>query len=147
MQLKFLTEQYYIDYAHCSEMEQKPMRPYAIVLVRAMGYDFAVPFRSHIKHNYAFWTDRKNDCGLDYSKAMIVDVDRHVQLDSRPVIRKNEFKALVGKDTEVENGLARYIQIYKDAVARPDHPRNKMVLLYSTLKYFHKELGLDPATE
>jgi len=147
MQLKFLTEQYYIDYAQYSEMEQKPTRPYAIVLVRAMGYDFAVPFRSNIKHAYAFWTDRENHCGLDYSKAMIVDVGRHVRLDSRPVIRKIEFKALVGKDTDVVNGLCRYIQIYKDAVARPDHPRSKMVLQCSTLKYFHKELGLEPTAE
>ena len=142
MQLKFLTGQYYIDYAHCSEMEQKPKRPYAIVLVRAMGYDFAVPFRSNIKHDHAFWTDRSNRCGLDFSKAMIVDVGKHVQLGSKPVIRKIEYKALIGKDTEVENGLARYIQTYKNAVARPGHPRNRMILQYSTLKYFHHELGL-----
>jgi 4-hydroxy-tetrahydrodipicolinate reductase len=56
-------------------------------------------------------------------------------------------QVLTGKDADVESGLARYIQIYKDAVACPDHPRNRMVLLYSTLKYFHKELGLDSTTE
>jgi protein AbiQ len=143
MRIKFLTEQYYADYAHCTEMERKPLRPHMIVLVRAMGHDFAVPFRSHINHGYAFWTDRANGCGLDYSKAMIVDMARHVDNERRPVIRKEEFKMLIGKEGAIEQGLCRYIELYKKAHLAPENPRNAIILRYSTLRYFHSEIGIE----
>ena len=142
MQYKFLSEQFYVDYAGCSEMEQKPLRPYAVVLVRVIGLDFAIPFRSNIKHSYVFWTDKANNCGLDYSKAVVVDLQRHIDHQRKPVIRKLEFKALLRQDAKVEAGLLRYINLYKKACFAPDNPRNRNIVNYSTLKYFHDELGL-----
>lgn len=34
---------------------------------------FAFPMRSHIKHAFALITDIENNCGVDYSKAVVIN--------------------------------------------------------------------------
>jgi len=143
MQLKFLSDEFFTDYAHASEMEQKALRPYGVLLIFADGLDFAIPFRSNIKHNFVFWTDRDNGCGLDYSKTVIVDTQRHIRHDRKPVIRKVEFKALLRQEAKIEAGLLRYINTYKKALTSPNNPRSQHILAFSTLKYFHQELRIE----
>ncbi|MCL2445934.1 MAG: hypothetical protein FWD06_04110 [Oscillospiraceae bacterium] len=143
MQLRFLSDEFFADYAHCSEMEQKALRPYGVLLISTIGLDFAIPFRSNIKHDFVFWTDRENGCGLDYSKAVVIDLQRHIRYDRKPVIRKVEFKALLRQDTKIEAGLLRYINTYKKALRAPNNPRSQNILAFSTLKYFHQELRIE----
>ena len=59
MKYIFLTQQFYDDYSHCTEIEKKKTRPYVQIYVQVNGIDFAVPLRSNITHKYAFWTDKK----------------------------------------------------------------------------------------
>ena len=74
MRYVFLSTKFYQQYnsSNYPEIEQKIDRPYVMLIVKIDNLTFAIPFRSHIKHQYAFMTDKINACGIDYSKAVIV---------------------------------------------------------------------------
>lgn len=57
MKLVFLSAEFYKDYADCSEIEQKPTRPYIRIGVLINGVLWAVPFRSNIRHEHVIWTN------------------------------------------------------------------------------------------
>ena len=142
MKYTFLTEQFYKDYSHCPEIEQKRYRPYVMLLIDVDDLLFALPLRSHIKHKYAYFTDKLKGCGIDYSKAVII-TNEELYLDTKkPTIRPVEYKMLLGKDYIVNKEFRRYLSNYKKAVSA-DTERTKYLYKYCTLQYFHKELGLN----
>ncbi len=53
-------------------MEQKKDRPYIQLYVEIDGIQFAIPLRSDIRHPHVFWTDKANNCGVDFSKAVVI---------------------------------------------------------------------------
>ena len=138
MDFIFLTDRFYADYLHCSEIEKKKERPYVQVYIELNGVDFALPMRSNITHNYAFWTDKPNRCGVDFSKAVVIEDNEYIDKVNKPFIRPNEFRALIGKEYEVEQGLLHYIKEYKQAKLNPVIHRKNLLLKYSTLQYFEK---------
>ena len=136
-QFAFLTPDFYKDHNQCNEIEQKPERPHLRMLMKINGLTFAIPFRSNIAHPNAFLTDPANKCGLDFSKAVIIDDPaKYIDSSSTPHIRQNEFNAMRGKERVIEAGMLRYIRAYEKARKRPDVPRNATLLKYSTLQYF-----------
>ena len=138
MILFFLSDEFYNDYAGCSEIEQKRLRPYVQALVKVGGISFAVPLRSQIRHKYVLWTDRGSRCGLDFSKTVVLSKRSYIDSTTRPYIRQNEFDALRGKEHLIKQKLLQYIATYKKAKKRLDVPRNQTICEYSTLKYFEK---------
>jgi len=136
----FLTDQFYADYMHCSEIEQKKDRPYVQVYIKVDGIDFAIPLKSNIKHTYVFWTDKQNRCGIDFSKAVIIEDKKYIDTTGKPYIRPNEFKALLGRERDIEQGLLGYIEKYKEAKSFPNRHKSVKLLQYSTLQYFEKYL-------
>jgi len=109
----FLTDQFYTDYSNCSEIEKKSDRPYVQVYVKLNNIDFAIPLRSNIGHKYALWTDKPNRCGVDFSKAVVIVDKKYIDTTKKPYIRPHEFKVLIGKEYDIEQGLANYIREYK----------------------------------
>lgn len=142
LDLVFLTDAFYSDYSSCPEIEKKRDRPHAQVTIEVSGLLFCIPFRSHIRHDYAFWTDKANRCGLDFSKAVIVsDPDRYIDRSRRPHLRPNEFAMLKDvREYEVVRRLRMYIAQYKAARLSPEKKRNALLLQYSTLQYFEENL-------
>ena len=138
MKYIFLTEQFYVDYIHCPEIEQKKDRPYVQVYINVGGIDFAIPLRSNIKHTHVFWTDKQNRCGIDFSKAVIIEDKKYIDTTGRPYIRPNEHKTLFGRERDIEQGLLDYIEKYKEAKSHLNRHRNVKLLLYSTMQYFEK---------
>jgi protein AbiQ len=134
----FLTEQFYIDYAHCGEIEQKRDRPYIQIHINLNGVDFAVPLRSNITHKYVLWTDKTKRCGADFSKAVVIEDKKYIDTTTKPHIRPNEFKVLVGKEYAVRQGLIDYIEEYKKAKVNPNKHEKRRLLQYSALRYFEK---------
>lgn len=134
----FLTQQFYTDYAACSEIEKKPMRPYVQVCVTIDGITFAVPMRSNINHQYVLWTDKEAKCGLDFSKTVVVTQRNYIDHSTKPYIRPVEFDALRGQEHLVKQRLQQYINTYKKAKRRLDVPRNQRLCQYSTLQYFEQ---------
>lgn len=142
MRFTFLSENFYAQHINCPEIEQKHDRPYVVTLVTIGTLTFAVPLRSHIRHKHAYWTDKENGCGLDFSKAVVLTGEKDVDLTRAPHIRPNEFDALRGKDYEIKQGLLRYIRAYRKAKQRLDVPRNALLCRFSTLQYFEPYLEL-----
>ena len=67
---------------------------------------------------------------------------KYINTKSKPYIRPNEFKFLKGKDYFVQQKLETYISDYKKALLKPHEKRNKLLCKFSTLQYFHNELGI-----
>ena len=143
MQFTFLANDFYNDYSHCTEMEQKPSRPYIMVLATVDNIDFAIPLRSNINHPNVIWTDKANNCGLDLSKAVVInDKGKYIDSTKNPIIRQNEFNALKGKEQFIQQRMENYINAYKKALTKQNLPDKALLCKYSTLQYFHKELGI-----
>lgn len=144
LKYRFLTAEFYQDYADCPEIEHKQGRPYAVALVHYNGLDFAIPFRSHIKHKYAFFTTPEKDKGLDYTKAVPLVKESYIDKKRIPqMISKEERAALFNKAEQVESELMQYIEAYKQALGKQHLMTYRIFCKYSCLQYFHKELDID----
>lgn len=140
----FLSQKFYNTYptSQYPEMEQKQNRPYIQVCVEIDGVQYAIPLRSDIHHPHVLWTDKKNHCGVDFSKAVVIKEDSYIDLSVEPHLRQNEFDALRGKDFKIKSKMVKYIADYKKAKKDLSKPINQMLVKYSTLQYFEKEIGL-----
>ena len=138
MRYLFLTQQFYDDYKHCTEIEQKRFRPYSQVYTEVHGIQFAIPLRSGISHRHVLWTDKHNKCGLDFSKAVVIARADYIDNDNIPHIRQNEFDALRGKEYRVKQRLLKYISDYMKAKTAQHIERNKILCQYSTMQYFEE---------
>ena len=136
----FLSEQFHNRFplSKYPELEAKETRPFIQVCVEIEGVKFAIPLRSNINHPYAFWTDKANKCGADYTKAVVIKNDGYIDTSTRPYIRPNEFKALRGKSYEIKKGMIGYIKKYKKAKTNLSIPRNERLVRFSTLQYFEE---------
>lgn len=127
-------------YEHCAEhayreIEQKQTRPYLVLLVEIEGKTWGLPFRSGIKHQHAFWTNRNEHCGIDYSKAVVIESECFIDASRTPHLRQNEFEALRGQEFNIYKGFLAYIDKYKKA-KRSGHPRYHHLVAFSTLQNY-----------
>ena len=148
-----LTQQFYNDYPDppFTEILRKNSRPYNCLLIQShYGYFICIPYRSHISHKHAFRfknsaRSRRTRSGLDYSKIVIVVDGRYI--GSRDaVIDKDEYNETRDNITYIKADAQKYIDGYLDyALGRQlkyDPQEAARIYQYSTLKYFHKELGI-----
>ena len=119
------------------EIEQKKQRPYIQVVTLINDVRFAIPLRSNINHPHVLWTDKKNKCGLDFSKAVVIVEDKYIDLSKKPYIRVNEFNSLRGKDYRIKQKMIKYIEKYKEAKGKNDD-LNRSLVDKSTLQYFEQ---------
>lgn len=129
------------------EILKKVNRPYCIVVIKINNIDIGIPFRSNIKHKYAYYTERRQDnklsrAGLDYTKAVVINLNEDVDTTRKAQIRKEDYKVLLGKEYIVQKGFEKFLAKYKEAVLYPNRDENKFILANSALQYFHNELGL-----
>ena len=139
MRLIRLSDAFYDRYECCDEILKKRSRPYACLLVKIDNVTFAIPFRHHIAHDHSFIT--YDDCGLDYTKAVVLSDPSFVS-DSVPQIEQREFNALKGKGRLIANGMRKYLALYKKALRYPDNYHYTKIRQFSSLQYFHEDLGL-----
>lgn len=137
MKYIYLTNEFYEKYKDCTEIEKKETRPYSMVLTKIDDVTWAVPLRSNIPHNHVIWSDKKNKCGLDLSKAVAIEDSKYIS-GKNATIRQNEFDELKGKEHILYTKMKSYIGKYVKAYARQDVERNRTLCEYSTLQYFHK---------
>lgn len=139
VKIVFLTEAFYEAYRDCPEIEKKPTRPYIRVGVLIDGLLWAVPLRSHIKHKYVIWTDEENGCGIDFSKAVVIEKPDEYISTVKPYIRPAEFEVLKSiNDHTIEQKLRSYIKTYKKAKQHMEISRNQEIVKFSTLQYFEQ---------
>lgn len=139
LNIVFLTNKFYSDYKGCPEIRTKEMRPYVCIQVVVDGVLWAIPMRSHISHGYAIWTDKAQDCGIDFTKAVAICKPEEYISGEKPYIRPNEFAVLkrINKHTVIQKFL-QYIKDYKEAKAHLEVYRNKQLVGFSTLQYFEE---------
>lgn len=140
----FLSEEFYNAYPEVDypEMEQKRNRPYIQVYVEIDGVQYAIPLRSDIHHPHVLWTDKANHCGVDFSKAVVINKESYIDTTTEPHLRQNEFDALRGKDYKIKTKMEQYIERYKKAKQDLSNSINQRLVKYSTLQYFEKEIGI-----
>lgn len=65
LKLVCLNSNFYNKYLEKEEILKKQNRPYVIFVVNINNIDWAIPFRSNIRHKYAYMTDKINNNGID----------------------------------------------------------------------------------
>lgn len=140
MKYTFLTEKFYNDYPHeqYPQMEIKEDRPYAYVQVEAYNQLFCIPLRSHIDHPHALFTNKKERCGVDYSKAVVINSDEYIDKNRKAFLRPDEYKKLKGKDFTIKKQFLAYIELYKQAKIDESIDHREEILKFSTLQYFEE---------
>jgi len=148
MEFHRLSAAFYEQFGRCEEILTKEDRPYYVLLLELDDLTYAIPLRSHITHPYCFIADYSSgqNCGLDYSKAVII-IDSDKFIDPAPItIRQHEYNVYKQREYLIRKQFSSYVALYKKEVRRrlkyPSLPVSALCL-YSSLKYFHRELGLD----
>ena len=133
------------------ELLLKSGRSYNCLLIDSHdGYLICIPFRSSVKHNnaYIFTSSKRSErsrSGLDYSKmAIISDLD-YLDNTIPAIVDKDEYKEMQLQMDVIVSESLEYVDKYIDHVTgkNPLHSKEyERKYLYSTLPYFHKELGI-----
>ena len=137
MRLILLSNEFYQEYGNCREVLQKPNRPYVCLEMEINGVTYAIPFRHHIKHKYAFIT--YSEYGLDYTKSVVVVHRRYIACGT-PQIDQREFDAIKGNEQKIYRGLCNYIKLYKKAMKFRNSPHYANILRCSALQHFEEYL-------
>lgn len=142
MRFIFLSNLFFDTYdrEHYPEIEHKPERPYMQMYIDVDGIKFAIPFRSNIPHYNAFFTNRAERCGLDYSKAVVIKDDAYIDNTRTPHLRPEEFEALRGKEDQIKRQFRDYILLYKFSKNNMHRTRDRLIVRFSTLQYFEEEI-------
>lgn len=148
MEFVLLTSEFYKDYPNSEypQLMAKPTRPYTHVKLDICDAHFYIPFRSNIEHPHAFFTNKREKCGIDYSKAVVINDEKYIDNTQRARIRENEFKKVKGKDYKLKRGFEEYIELYKKAKNGEEIAHREDILSFSSLQYF-EEYILDSEDE
>lgn len=148
MEFVLLTSEFYKDYPNSEypQLMAKPTRPYTHVKLDICDAHFYIPFRSNIEHPHAFFTNKREKCGIDYSKAVVINDEKYIDNTQRAHIRENEFKKVKGKDYKLKRGFEEYIELYKKAKNGEEIAHREDILNFSSLQYF-EEYILDSEDE
>lgn len=152
-QILHLTAKFYADYPNppYKEILKKESRPYNCLLIQShYGYFICIPYRSHIKHKYAFkfknsTRSKQTHSGLDYSKIVIITKNEYIGKNDA-IIDQDEFKETRDNIEYIKNDVQNYIDDYVAVMSGDtttyDKVEFKRIYEYSTLPYFHNELGI-----
>lgn len=119
------------------KLNRKQACPYIRVGVLIDGVLWAIPMRSNINHEHTIWTDKANKCGIDFTKAVVIDNPAEYISSIKPHIRPNEFEVLKSINSyTIEQKMRQYIKKYKKAKQHINISRNRNIVKFSTLQYF-----------
>lgn len=152
-QILNLTQSFFDDYPDppYTEIVRKSGRPYNCLLIQShYGYFICIPYRSHINHRYAYrfrysLRSKKVKSGLDYSKIVIVTDGKYIGTRDA-IIDKDEYNETRDNIEYIKIDSQRYVAEYVGYIlgraTRYDAKEFARIYQYSTLQYFHKELGI-----
>ena len=132
------------------ELMYKQGRPYCCLLIDTHDdYFICVPYRSFINHTNAFLFDgtqrsMNSPSGLDYSKIVIIKSNDYLD-NVRPIVDRDEYNETVKNIQRIARDALTYVDTYVKHMTgvATIHPRQfARKYQYSTLPYFHPELGI-----
>ena len=147
MKFHRLSAAFYEKFEQCEEILTNKKRPYYVLLLEIDGLTYAIPLRSHMTHPYCFIADKSDTKykGLDFSKAVIITDSEYIDPEA-VTIRQNEYNIYKKREYQIKKQFSSYVARYRKEFRRrfknPALPASALCL-YSSLKYFHKELGLE----
>lgn len=146
-ELHYLSAEFYDKYnaVEYPEIEHKPQRPYIVLLIKIDNSIFALPLRTNIKHNccYKFkYTSRPTNSitGIDFSKAVVINkpeyIGKNADIDNKEYVELNDrISFIISKFKTYLNGYHTYVKGQANIYQAKKYK-------YTTLKYFHNELGI-----
>jgi hypothetical protein len=156
-QILNLTKSFYSNYPDppYKEIVRKDARPYNCLLVQShYDYFICIPYRSHINHKFAYRfknsiRSKKSKSGLDYSKIIIVKDTQYIG-NTDAIVDKDEYNETRDNIEYIRNDAIRYVDDYVEHIlglsSKYDETEFNRIYRYSTLQYFHKELGIGKDT-
>ena len=129
---------------HKEILSNKAGRPYLSLIIEYNEKIFAIPFRTNIKHKYAFVfktstrTNNEKDKlpGIDFTKAVIIqesDIERHCAID------KNEWIELNKNLDTITKNFIEFIQKFKRSLKNSSFEKLPE-FKFSSLQYFTNDL-------
>ena len=112
-------------------------------------YYICIPFRSEIGHEYAYKfrhsiRSQRSHSGLDYTKICIINDGNYI--DEKPaVVDQDEYREMRDNIETIVDEAVSYINVYIDhvkGISRLNNRQYRKKYWYTTLKYFHAELGI-----
>ncbi|AWK44363.1 hypothetical protein GPY51_16045 [Photorhabdus laumondii subsp. laumondii] len=118
-------------------------RGYGVISITLNGLTFAVPLRSNLNHPNGFKTifikEKKCWSGLDYSKALLIDVD-DLEPQAFKLKMEKEYEKLKANEKKIEVEFGAYVQGYIEYINTGEG--DDRCYKFTTLQYFHRDLGL-----
>ena len=133
----------------------KEKRAYNCVLFQThYDYFICIPYRTEIVHKFSYRfknskRSKKHKSGLDYTKIIIVKNKEYIDAENA-IIDRDEFKETNINIERIKKEALLYVEEYiyglndKNFMNKKENVRKYG---YSTLKYFHNELGIAKYTE
>jgi len=129
---------------HKEILSNKDGRPYLTLVIEHKDKMFAIPFRTNLKHKFAFYfysserkkEDGKGRPGIDYTKAVIIqesDVERNSAID------KKEWLELKKNINTIIREFEEYVKAFKHSLENGDFGV-RPVFKFSALQYFIQEI-------
>ncbi|MBQ4560455.1 MAG: hypothetical protein IJA54_09070 [Tyzzerella sp.] len=151
-QILRLTDAFYQQYPNppYKEILKKQKRAYNCLLFQThYNYFICIPYRSEIAHSFAYLfkksiRSKKHKSGLDYTKILIVNKTEYLD-NTEVIIDKDEYKETIMNLDKIKKDALEYVEEYVAHMNKTNtlHPVFfKRKYCFSTLKYFHEELGL-----
>lgn len=151
-QIVKLSSLFYKDFTEACfpEILKKGSRPYNCLLFQThYDYFICIPYRTNINHTNAFIfkntkRSEENNSGLDYSKIIIIKNLNYID-DSEAIIDRDEYTETYFNLDKIKEEALSYVETYINHISRIKTLSGKIyrrMYFYSTLKYFHKELGI-----
>ena len=151
-QILKLTTDFYAAYPSrlYKELLEKRQRAYNCILFQShYGYFICVPYRTEINHKYAYCfkksaRSRIHKSGLDYTKIVVITDTRFIDTKDA-LVDKDEYNETMVNLDKIKREVLNYVEDYVSHIKREKmlHVKEfKRRYLFSTLKYFHMELGI-----
>lgn len=128
------------------EIENKQDRPYMVLVIKIENNTFALPLRTNIRHNYGYKfknsnRDTESVSGIDYTKAVILNDQKYI--GEKAFINRSEYLEIDQYKNSIVSGFKRYLDGYIDFCKNGGNYYSTKRYRYTTLRYFHAELGLE----
>lgn len=148
-----LTTKFYDDYPDppYGEIVRKDARPYNCLLIQShYDYFICIPYRSNVTHKYGYKfkysaRSRRTNSGLDYTKIIIIKNLNYIGA-SDAIVDTDEYRETRYNIKYIKNDSQIYIDDYIEHIlgksTKYDAREFQRAYGYSTLKYFHRELGI-----
>lgn len=149
-----LSDEFYRAYPEkrFKEILRKKERPYSCIVFELRNDSFlCIPFRSEIKHPYAYHLKNskrsiENSSGLDYTKTVVVNNNSYFRKE-QAVVDYDEYVEIINNINQIKFSAMSFVDDYiKHTVgtALLHASEYKRRYQFSPLKYFHNELGILP---